>query len=153
MKNYIKEHKLLCIIAVISFIFLIVIIIGIRNIYFKTDGDVYGNRLDDIKNIKVEKETLKKVEDELLATEKVNEVKTRTQGKIIYIQIDYKEDVSMDQAKEIATKTLLQFSDEQKNEYDFSYTLTQKNVEETPFPTMGNKHPKNSTIVWVNQNS
>ena len=87
---------------------------------------------------------------ELLDSEKVENVTIRLQGKIVYFTIDYKEDVSIDQAKEIATKTLTEFTEEQKKFYDFSYFLTQSKVKDSDsYPTMGNKHPKNATIAWL----
>ena len=56
----------------------------------------------------------------------------------------------MDQAREIATKTLTEFTEEQKKFYDFSYFLTQSKVTDSEnYPTMGNKHPKNATIAWL----
>lgn len=154
MKKYIEEHKLLVIIGVLSLVFLVFIIIGFKNMYFSSDGDVYGNRLEGINKVKIKDEEINNAKKELTDTEKVSDVKVKLQGKIVYFTIKFKEEVSIDQAKEMATKTLTHFSDEEKSFYDFNYTLTQESKDEgNNFPTMGSKHPKVSTIVWINQNS
>lgn len=151
MKKIIKEHYILIIIGFLSIIFLAFIAIGFKKMYFTSDGDVYGDRLEGIDKVPIEEETKKQVKKELEESGKVESVSIRTQGKIVYFTIDYKEDTSVDQAKEIATKTLTCFTDEQKSFYDFSYFLTQNKVEDNEnFPTMGNKHPKNATISWLN---
>lgn len=150
MKKFIKEHYILVIIGVLAIVFLVFTIIGFRDMYFTSNGDVYGNRLEGIEKVPILDDVLDKVKKELLDSGKVEDVTIRLQGKIVYFTIDYKEDVSVDQAREIATKTLTEFTEEQKKFYDFSYFLTQSKVTDSEnYPTMGNKHPKNATISWL----
>ena len=150
MKKFIKEHYILVIIGFLVILFLVFIFIGFRKMYFTSNGDVYGNRLEGIEKVPIKDDVLDKAKKELLDSEKVENVTIRLQGKIVYFTIDYKEDVSIDQAKEIATKTLTEFTEEQKKFYDFSYFLTQSKVKDSDsYPTMGNKHPKYATIAWL----
>ena len=150
MKKFIKEHYILVIIGFLVILFLVFIFIGFRKMYFTSNGDVYGNRLEGIEKVPIKDDVLDKAKKELLDSEKVENVTIRLQGKIVYFTIDYKEDVSIDQAKEIATKTLTEFTEEQKKFYDFSYFLTQSKVKDSDsYPTMGNKHPKKATIAWL----
>ena len=89
--------------------------------------------------------------EELEKNEKVNTASIRIQGKIIYVNIDYTKEVSLDNAKEIATKSLQNFTDDIKKFYDIQYLLTQKEDEESEvFPTMGSKNVTATTIVWIN---
>lgn len=150
MKKFIKEHYILVIIGILSIVFLVFTFIDFRKMYFTSNGDVYGNRLEGIEKVPIKDDVLDKVKKELLDSGKVETVTVRLQGKIVYFTIDYKEDVSVDQAREIATKTLTEFTEEQKKFYDFSYFLTQSKVTDSEnYPTMGNKHPKNATIAWL----
>lgn len=150
MKKFIKEHYILVIIGILSILFLVFTFIGFRKMYFTSNGDVYGDRLEGIEKVPIKDDVLDKVKKELLDSGKVETVTVRLQGKIVYFTIDYKEDVSVDQAREIATKTLTEFTEEQKKFYDFSYFLTQSKVTDNEnYPTMGNKHPKNATIAWL----
>jgi len=160
MKDFIKRYKYFLIVGLFILIFLIVIIILAKDMFFSSNGDVYGNRLDGISEYEVSKEDIAKVEEEITKEEKVNSAKVRVQGKIIYITIDYVADISIDNAKEIATKSLQNFSDEIKSFYDFQYLLTQEENEDEeensdeetikPFPSMGSKNISSTTIVWVN---
>lgn len=150
MKKFIKEHYILVIIGILSIVFLVFTFISFRKMYFTSNGDVYGDRLEGIEKVPIKDDVLDKVKKELLDSGKVETVTVRLQGKIVYFTIDYKEDVSVDQAREIATKTLTEFTEEQKKFYDFSYFLTQSKVTDSEnYPTMGNKHPKNATIAWL----
>ena len=106
MKKFIKEHYILVIIGFLAILFLVFIFIGFRKMYFTSNGDVYGNRLEGIEKVPIKDDVLDKAKKELLDSEKVENVTIRLQGKIVYFTIDYKEDVSIDQAKEIDTKTL-----------------------------------------------
>ena len=126
MKKFIKEHYILVIIGFLVILFLVFIFIGFRKMYFTSNGDVYGNRLEGIEKVPIKDDVLDKAKKELLDSEKVENVTIRLQGKIVYFTIDYKEDVSIDQAKEIATKTLTEFTEEQKKFYDFSYLFRMK---------------------------
>lgn len=151
MKKFIKNHYILIIISIILLVFLIFIAIGFKKMYFSSDGDVYGNRLEGINDVLIENETLENVKKELNDNPKVESAKIRIQGKIVYFTIDYKEDASLNEAKEIATKTLVGFTDKQKAFYDFNYFLTQNSVSENEsFPITGSKHPKNTTVHFIN---
>ena len=151
MKKFILKYKYYLLIGAFILIFLIILAILAKDMFFSSGGDVYGNRLEGIENYKVTEEIKNKVTEELKKDEKVNSATIRVQGKVIYVSIDYIKDVSLDNAKEIATKSLQNFTDEIKSFYDIQYMLTQKEVEESElFPTMGSKNVKATTIVWIN---
>lgn len=151
MKKFILKYKYYLLIGAFILIFLIILTILAKDLFFSSGGDVYGNRLEGIENYKVTEEIKNKVTEELKKDEKVNSATIRVQGKVIYVSIDYIKDVSLDNAKEIATKSLQNFTDEIKSFYDIQYMLTQKEVEESEvFPTMGSKNVKATTIVWIN---
>lgn len=151
MKKFILKYKYYLLMGAFILIFLIILGILAKGMFFSSGGDVYGNRLEGIENYKVTEEIKNKVTEELKKDEKVNSATIRVQGKVIYVRIEYIKDVSLDNAKEIATKSLQNFTDEIKSFYDIQYMLTQKEVEESEaFPTMGSKNVKATTIVWIN---
>ncbi len=151
MKKFILKYKYYLLIGLFILTFLIVVGIITKDMFFSNGGDVYGNRLDGIENYKVSDEIKTKVIEELEKNEKVNTASIRIQGKIIYVNIDYTKEVSLDNAKEIATKSLQNFTDDIKKFYDIQYLLTQKEDEESEvFPTMGSKNVTATTIVWIN---
>ena len=83
-----------------------------------------------------------------MATEAVSEVTTRLQGKIVYTTIILKSDTGVDKAKEIASNTLDNYSEEELKYYDFSFFLKWKN-EEGDVVITGNKHTNMDSITWV----
>ena len=94
----------------------------------------------------------KEIEDNLEAMDEVVDAGVRVQGKIIYINLEFSRETSLDRAKEIANETLNKFSDEEKSFYDFGYFLTQVPVEENSdkgFVVTGSKNSKLETISWI----
>ena len=76
----------------------------------------------------------------------------RTQGKIIYINITFTRDTSLDRAKAVATETLALFDDDEKEYYDFGYFLTQEQLEDSEdkgFIITGTKNAKLESITWI----
>ena len=89
----------------------------------------------------------KSVEDEVMATENAVEVSTRLQGKIVYTTIVLKTDISAGRAKEIASATIDNYSEEILGCYDLSFFLKWEG--EDGAVITGNKHHKMDSITWV----
>ena len=109
---------------------------------------VYGNRLDGINKVKISNETYESVKKEVEDTELVEKVETRLQGKIVYTTIELKDGITVEKAKEIATNTLDNYSEDELKYYDFSFFLKWKGEEEDTVIT-GNKHHNLDSITWV----
>ena len=139
IKDWALENKGFALILGLAIVFLIIIIIITIQ---------YGNRLDGIDKVKIASDTYKEVEEEVKENDGVEEVETRLQGKIVYTTITFNSDVSSDKAKEIASNTLDNYTEEELSFYDFSYFLKWKGEEEDTVIT-GNKHHNNDAIAWV----
>lgn len=149
--NLIKRHKILTFICFMAFIG--VIFLGLIFFDMFTSGKgKYGDRLVGIDDVKISSEVKKEIEDNLEAMDEVVDAGVRVQGKIIYINLEFSRETSLDRAKEIANETLNKFSDEEKSFYDFGYFLTQVPVEENSdkgFVVTGSKNSKLETISWI----
>jgi len=135
-------------------LFLTLVLLGFITVIFiklliGNSSDKYGNRLDGIEEVVISDETFDGVKEELMATERVSQVNTRLQGKIVYITIVLNSDVSSSDAKDMASYTLDNFSEEELGFYDFSYFLKWEG-EETDTVITGNKHHDLESITWVN---
>lgn len=108
----------------------------------------YGDRLDGIDKVKIEDKTYNEVKEEVKNTDLVTDVSIRLQGKIVYTTIVLKDDTSVDNAKEIASNTLDNYSKEELSFYDFSFFLEWKGEEKDTVIT-GNKHHNLEAITWV----
>lgn len=149
IKKWAQRNKGFAIIIALSLILFIIILIIFMKMLLGGSKDKYGSRLEGIDEVIISSETFKSVKEEVTSTELAEEVSTRTQGKIVYTTIVLKSDTSKDKAKEIASNTLDNYSEEELKFYDFSFFLKWKGEEKTTVIT-GNKHHSLDTITWTN---
>lgn len=146
--NWIKKNTGLVIVLLLTFTLLIFIFVIFIRLLMGNSSNKYGNRLDGIDAVTITSETYKSVENEVMESGLVLEVNTRLQGKIVYTTIVLNSDVSEDKAKEIASNTLDNYSEEERKFYDFSYFLKWEGEESDKVIT-GNKHHDLDSITWV----
>lgn len=147
----IKSHKLLFTICLLAFI-IVVIFFYIFFSVFIGGTDKYGNRLDGIEKVKIETKQKEEAVQFLEDKDEVVDASVRVQGKIIYIHIVYKSDVSLDRAKTIANEVLDKFDKDEKAFYDIGYYLTQEKKEgeeANGFMVTGSKNAKLDSISWI----
>lgn len=136
----------------IIILIVIVILIGVGVYYVKKifyspeTGAIYGNRIEGRDNVKITSEKKKQVKDKL--NEQAKDASVRVQGRIIYIMYTVNDDCSLEDAKNLGNVALEQFSDEEKEYYDFQI-IVNKAIESNQFPIMGYKHYKKSDITWT----
>lgn len=147
-KELILKHKGLSIITTLVLLLVIVTFLMFFSMFFGGSSNKYGHRLDGIKEVTIKKDKLDKISS---AIDEFGEVKAndlRIQGKIVYLNITYKEDTKVEDAKKVAEKALEEFSKDELAFYDFSFFLVE-DKEEDGFVITGNKHPKKDNIGWI----
>jgi len=142
----IKRHIVLFILSVIAFIALIIMIVAFLKMTINNSGK-YGDRLDGIDKVKISKSTLSDISDKIKENTEVEKSNVRVQGKIVYIDITFNGETSLDRAKEIATVVLDEFDDDEKGFYDIEFILEQ-NAEEG-WRSAGSKTPSSEGISWI----
>lgn len=152
--NLIKRHKGLALVGSLTIILIIIMFIIFARMIFSTGETEYGQRLNGL--VKINKNITNEIIEEVQSLEQVENITIRTQGKIIYTTITFKEGTKLDKAKEIAANTLTKYSEEVIGYYDFGYFLkenvaTSENKEEqkTGFMSAGTKHPDTEKISWT----
>lgn len=151
IKDLILRHKLLTIICFLALIVVIILINVFFNMFVGGTGK-YGDRLKGIEEVTISNKDKKEIVDFLEEKDTVEEASVRVQGKIVYINIIFTKDTSLDRAKAVATETLALFEDEEKEYYDFGYFLTQvsaQDSEDTAFIVTGSKNAKLESITWI----
>ena len=149
--NLIKRHKLLSAICLLAFTIIIVMMYVFFSLFIG-GTDKYGDRLKGIESHTISKNEQKDAANFLKEKEEVTDASVRIQGKIIYIHIQYKREISLDRAKEIAAEVLTKFEDDDKKFYDIGYSLTQDPVEDKNdkgFMITGTKNNDNENISWI----
>jgi lipopolysaccharide export LptBFGC system permease protein LptF len=150
LKELILKHKLL---AIISFLALLLLLLLAFMVLWMTIASTnsYGSRLDGIEDVEISKNTLSDVSKKIEEYDEVSTAAVRIQGKIIYFTIHYNKGTSKDKAKEIASTTTEEFSDEEKKFYDLEYVLIEdkgEDDEEETFVITGTKHNSLEKITW-----
>lgn len=148
-------------ISIIVFVAILLLVAGV--VVFLTignGGDKYGERLKGIEKISFSKKDKNKIVDELKKNENVTSASLDIQGKLIYIIFNVKEEVSLDDAKNIGNESLNNISDAVKGFYDINILITKKDEKGTEgtkldkkiihkeFPISGAKRKTSDHIVW-----
>ena len=157
--NLIKRHKGLAIVGGLTLILVIIMFAIFARMIFSTGETEYGTRLNGVE--KISKNITKEIIDETKKLEQVEDITIRTQGKIIYTTIIFKEGTKLAKAKEIANNTLTKYNEEIMKDYDFGYFL-KENIPEPEakeedkkeeikkgFVVAGTKHPDSKSISWT----
>jgi len=160
--NLIKRHKGLAIVGGLTLILVIVMFAIFARMIFSTGETEYGTRLNGLE--KISKNVTKEIIEETKELEQVEDITIRTQGKIIYTTIIFKEGTKLTKAKEIANNTLIKYDEEIMKDYDFGYFLKEnipepeekeddkedkKEEVKTGFVVAGTKHPDSKSISWT----
>lgn len=148
IKNWIKKNKGFAFVIVLAIILFAILLIIMLELLLGGSSNKYGDRLDGIDEVKISNDTYNEVKEEVTSTDLTEDISIRLQGKIVYTTITLKSDTSVDKAKEIASNTLDNYSEEELSFYDFSFFLKWSTEEEDTVIT-GNKHHNLDTITWV----
>ena len=155
MKKYFKENRTLFILMVVAIVCIILsIILLFKYFYFGNGGSNYGDRLDGIENVRINDDKQREVASKIEESNLVEHVDINIAGKRIDIRIVFGEKSSLVDAQGVALKALDNFSDDEKNFYDFEFTLKQNATDKTEgFLIMGAKNVNGLNLVWNNNNS
>ena len=150
--NLLKRHKGLAIVGSLALILLIIIFVIISKMLFSTSKSEYGDRLNNI--VEIKKATLDEVKESLVAMDEVSTASVRVQGKIVYTTIHVTKATSKDKAKEIASKTLEKYSEDVIGCYDFEFLISQEEEldeegNNKSYNIAGNKIPDKEKINWT----
>ena len=145
------KNKVFILLGAILVICFIAIIVVTFSFFLGGNEDIYGDRLDGIEKYPIT-ETIKSGYITSLEKEKnVSKVSMNVKGKIIYINIEFVSDTSLDDAKNIAATSLKNISEDLQSFYDINFTLKcEKSENSEGFTTLGAKNVAGSGIVWNN---
>lgn len=149
--KFIKEHRVFTILMAVVLVCMVLIITLLINLFYIGNGkDKYGNRLDDIVEISGDKIT--EIESNLAAKPEVENAKILITGKIIYVKINFASTTDLETAKNIALLMLDDFSEEEKNCYDFDFDIESAPSEGVEGFHLGGARNKNGSgpISWTN---
>ncbi len=117
--------------------------------YAGASDNKYGDRLDGIESYPLSSTLESDIEELYSGSKIVNKVTVKTQGKIIYITVDFKGTVKVETAKSEAIKALNKIGEENLTFYDVQFILTYSDPEGNEnFPIFGAKSSSSLKVVW-----
>lgn len=142
-----RKNKYTVICITICTIVLIIALALFKLLFPNTGTPVYGNRLDDVKNLQITESMLKKHNDSI-NNDSLKEISAHTIGKIVNVNIVMKKGATIKIAKEIATSYVALFTDDEKEHYDFSIFIINEEDDTEGYPLIGQKSKLSDSIVY-----
>lgn len=150
LKSFYKRNRVFSILMIISIVCIIAIVVGLCTYFLgQTSKDKYGNRLDNIKDIKISADKQEEIKASISSKESVKKANIDIKGKLIYITIVLSTGTHKD-SESIAQSVLELFDEEIRNNYDIQYIFDNEDTNVTEnFPVMGYIKAGNSAIKWT----
>ena len=151
--NFFKEHRIFTMLMAIVIVCFVLIMTVLINVFggIGNDANKYGNRLEGIDQIEITQKKQSDFENNFANNEKIESVDISVQGKIVYITMIVKPGIMLEEAKGIALKSLDEFSDEEKEFYDFGFTLKQLSTDSGDgYVIEGAKNKNGTKLIWNN---
>ncbi len=148
-KNKSDNIMLIILILILIVCFSVFGVLFYKYFYAGVSSSKYGNRLDGIENFKLS-ETLEDDINALYTKEtSVSTVTVDVIGKIVYVNIEFKESIKTDKAKTLASKALDKIGKENLTYYEVQFILTYNGKEKNNnFPIWGSKNANSSKVSW-----
>lgn len=146
----IRNNKVLLVLLGILLVCIIAIgILFYKFFYAGAGGSKYGNRLNGIENYPLSSNLQDEIKSLYSDNSKVGTIKVNTEGRVIYIDIDFKETLKVSEAESLAEKSLEKIGENNLTYYDVHFILTYSGEEENEnFPIFGAKSSNSLKVVW-----
>lgn len=137
--NYIKKNKKKVFIIAIIAILVILLILGILFLMPNATKSTWGNRLDGIKEHKIDDTSIETIKSSITGTGKASKVEYRLSGRTMNFIITVASDVNRDEAIKLTSYITDNIEPDDQSYYDIQVMFeTDGNSSEYPF--MGYKH-------------
>ena len=146
----IRNNKVLLVLLGILLVCIIAIgILFYKFFYAGAGGSKYGNRLNGIENYPLSSNLQDEIKSLYSDNSKVGTIKVNTEGRVIYIDIDFNETLKVSEAESLAEKSLEKIGENNLTYYDVHFILTYSGEEENEnFPVFGAKSSNSLKVVW-----
>ena len=141
------KKNISAIVAVVVFVLVVVGLLYFKQVFNADDATaIYGSRLEGREKIEITQERINQVKNAI--KESSNNTTVRVAGRIIEVIVDVKENVSIQDAKNLGTPIVFAFTEEERAYYDIQIFLT--NAKDTEhFPAIGYKHHTKQVLTWT----
>lgn len=148
--EFISKHKFATFTVIMLLILIVLGIALFRFLVPNYDLDEYGNRLNGIKNYRIENTKVEEMKTAIEENDNVDSVSYLLEGRLIDITITVKDETERDEVKKYAEQALTYFTEEQRGFYDIQVLVASDNRESEKYPIIGYKHKSSGSLVWSN---
>lgn len=146
--KFIKKNKFV-IIVIIIFIVTTFILYQAYQLLMPSNGVIYGNRLEGIKEVPIKQDLINEINKSLQEKEAVSTSEINIIGKTVNIIITVEDDTNIKTAKDVGNITLEHFEEKQLKYYDFQVFIKKKDSTQNNFPIIGYKHAQKDIYIWT----
>lgn len=151
IKEIWRHNRVLFVLFVILVICFTAIVTVSLTYFVGAENNPYGNRLEN--KVKLPKDFSKDIAETLKEDENVENASVRLAVRTIYINIEYAELVTLEDAKVIAENSLELIDNKILEYYDLNYIISKKDSEnDIGFTLMGARNSYGTGFVWNNNN-
>ena len=149
-KNKQDNTMLWILIIILVVCFIMIGFLFYKYFYSGISTSKYGDtRLEGIENYPLSKTLEKDIQGVYSKEKSIGDVKVNVEGRIIYVNIDFKSSVKVDTAKSLASKALDKIGKDNLTFYEVQFLLTYSGKEENKnFPIFGSKNANSLKVVW-----
>lgn len=135
------------IVAIVVFVLVVAGLLYFKEVFSADDATaIYGSRLEGREKIEITGERINQLKNSV--KDSSNKTTVRVAGRIIEVIVDVKDDISIQDAKNLGTPIVFTFTEEERAYYDIQIFLTnEKNKDQ--FPAIGYKHHTKPTLTWT----
>lgn len=146
------KNKVLIVLGIILVICLIAILCVTVSFFFGGSKSVYGTRLEEIDKYPITDSFKNSFIKNLEEDEKIDKVNFDVKGRVIYLTINFVDDIPLLDAKSKATATLQDFDENILSYYDINYTLYSKETDNSEgFTILGARNVSGTgSLIWNN---
>ena len=151
LKEIWSNNKVLIILGVILLGCFVAIICVTISFFLGKDKSVYGDRLNEIKDVKITEVFQNEYISKLKENEIVSSASIDVRGKVVYVIIHFVGDTTLLDAESKAALSLQEFSEDILSHYDIMFTLIcDKTDNSEGFTIMGARNATGSGLNWNN---
>ncbi len=151
LKKMWVENRILFVLFLIIIICFFVMVGVCISYFFGSSKSSYGDRLDGIEEVVISDDLKNSFLDKMKQDELIKSSNMHVQGKIVYITLEFNENVALVEAESKALAVLMDFEEKYLNFYDFHFTLKKTATETSEgFLIMGAKNVNGVGLVWNN---
>ena len=147
--KFIKKNKF-TIIAIIFFMALVVLGVQVKNLLVPDEGKAsYGDRLENIESHKLPSDLLTNITSKLKENTNILEVSNNVHGKIINFMITVNSNMTVSEAKVIASSVIPMFENNELGYYSLQVYLLKEDKTLNNFPIIGYKGTETNELIFT----